>query len=316
MKIWFDGVDKTSTSGPNSFAIQLIGALASRGHTVTLGYEYDVHVRLSFIFSTPGFNSIPTVLRLDGVWFNTRQDWNSLNVPIKKSYDDADHVIVQSVFDLELIMRYFGTHHFGTVSVVHNGVDIDEIHRVNSIDSSFFGHFKKVWMCASHWRPHKRLNENIECFEKLASADTCLIVAGKDANTDFFSERVKYVGEVTRHDMIALLKRSDVFVHLAYLDHSPNVVALARACGCKIMCTSSGGTHEIAGDDVIIFNDHIWDFLPCDLYSPPALDFTNIKISKESERLVSPALDINDVAVLYENTLTTAMLTSQRNSRG
>ena len=39
-----------------------------------------------------------------------------------------------------------------------------------------------------------------------------------------------------------MYKASTHFVHLAWLDHCPNVVVDARASGCKIVCSSAGGT--------------------------------------------------------------------------
>ena len=45
-----------------------------------------------------------------------------------------------------------------------------------------------------------------------------------------------------------------------------------------VICSSSGGTKEIAGPDAIIIQEDDWDFSPLELYKPPPMDF-----SKKSE---------------------------------
>ncbi len=45
--------------------------------------------------------------------------------------------------------------------------------------------------------------------------------------------------------------------------------------GCQIICSSTGGTKEIAGKDAIIIKEEEWDFMPINLYDPPILNFNN-----------------------------------------
>lgn len=311
MKIWIDGVDETSSSGPNSFAIQLMGAFKRRGYSCVTLPENDIDVRLSFISSTPGFSSIPTVLRLDGVWFNTRQNWRLLNEPIKTSYNTANHVIVQSFFDLDLIEHYFGKKKPGSISVIHNSVDLDDVYMIPKIGTetlmSTFG-FEQAWLCASHWRPHKRLSENVRYFHEFSNKSTCFLIAGLGLNyqeiDDVTSDRVFYLGELDRKTLVSYMKSSERFVHLAYLDHSPNVVTLARACDCDITCSISGGTNEIAGTSATVFDDVQWNFEPIDLYSPPLLDFR--KCAKSTK--IEPHLSIDDAIILYEHALVSAIM--------
>ena len=66
-------------------------------------------------------------------------------------------------------------------------------------------------------------------------------------------------------------------LHLAFLDHCPNVVVDARASGCKLVVASSGGTKEIVGAGDTIVEDLDWDMKPLDLYSPPPLDYSKFK---------------------------------------
>jgi hypothetical protein len=78
------------------------------------------------------------------------------------------------------------------------------------------------------------------------------------------------------------------------MDHCPNVVIDARASGCHIICSSSGGTSEIAGNNATIIQDMEWDYEPFELYNPPRLDFScQVPLTKPTN------LDINKVAAEY-----------------
>ena len=102
----------------------------------------------------------------------------------------------------------------------------------------------------------------------------CLIIMG--ANPDFSTDDpdIFYTGNVPHSICLEVYAMADWMIHLAWLDHCPNVVVDARASGCKIICSSTGGTSEISGKNSIVIEEDEWDFRPLRLYEPPALDFT------------------------------------------
>ena len=163
-----------------------------------------------------------------------------------------------------------------------------------------FNNFDEIWCCASNWRPHKRLNENIRYFLEHSNNKSCLIVAGSgyDYNLEKKHDRVFFVGNLNWHQLISIFKRCKYFIHLAFLDHCPNVVVDARASGCKVICSDSGGTKEIAGEDAILINDLDWDFMPLKLYDPPKLNFSN-----KFANTFNTTININDVAIKYVDVL-------------
>ena len=142
------------------------------------------------------------------------------------------------------------------------------------------------------------MKENISYFLQNAPADACLIVAGENPDYLIKHPNVFYVGQLTWEQCISLYKRAKVFIHLAFLDHCPNVVVDARACGCNLIVASSGGTKEIAGVDATIVEDLQWDLQPLDLYSPPSLDFSKIKKNN-----IDSNIDIIDVSLRYIDAL-------------
>lgn len=292
LKIHFENVDFSSRSGPNGFGLKLARQLTQMGHEIVdSGHQ---NARLTFIQGTNTFR--PNVLRLDGIYFNSAQDWSAMNAPIRKSYDFCDAVIVQSEFDRTLTQKYFGqkdhTH------VVHNGTDLDLI---SNIPPAFLGvgvTRDRVWMCASAWRPHKRLNDNIKLFQAHAKPDDILLVAGSSAATDITDNRIKFVGDLSWMHLISFMKSSSRFIHLAWLDHCPNVVVDANACGCQVVCSSSGGTKEIAGIDSLLVLEDEWDYSPVMLYDPLPIktyELTKNTHSNKSVSIVESALKYSSI---------------------
>ncbi len=267
MNVWLENVNLESSSGPNSFAKKLVKYLPE-----TFDFTKPPDVALCFIEShRENLKEYPLVQRLDGIYFNTRQNYKGQNENIKRTYSAATGVIFQSEFNKQLSFRYFGNHDNSTV--IHNGADLRMIEELKPISGGLLEKHENLWCCASSWRPHKRLKENISYFLEHSSEKDLMIVAG-DKRDVVRHPRVKYAGNLSQEQLISLYKASKYFIHLAWLDHCPNVVVDARASGCKIICSNSGGTKEIAGPDAVVIEEDEWDFEPVELYSPPPMDFS------------------------------------------
>jgi glycosyltransferase involved in cell wall biosynthesis len=293
VKILLDNVNLDSASGPNSFGKKLRHELINQGHEVDLSIA-DPEAQLSFITCTQ--KRAPLALRLDGIYFNTRQDWEQQNKPIFDSYKKSDLVIYQTSFNKMLTESYFGPSKKHLI--IGNGTSQSLIDKIEPLKHPVLDRFSEVWTCSSSWRPHKRLKDNIEYFFQKAPQDSCLVIAGENPDIRMQHDRLLYAGQLQWETCIALYKRAKVFLHLAFLDHCPNVVVDARACGCDIIVSSSGGTKEIAGKNATIVKDIEWDFSPLDLYSPPPLNY-DIVFNNE----LDSSIDMSDVAQKYYNGL-------------
>jgi glycosyltransferase involved in cell wall biosynthesis len=269
VKIRFENVDFNSSSGPNSFAAKLKKYLERSGHRIAW-HNYDSV--LCFIETRNDFEGKRLFQRLDGIYFNTEQDYKQQNANILKTYKRADGVIFQSNFNKKLITKYFGEHKNSIV--IHNGADLELIEKIKPIRNEILDEYENIWSCASSWRPHKRLKENINYFLEHKGNNDCLIVAGptKEKIND---PNIFYAGNLPYEKLLSLYKSSKYFIHLAWLDHCPNVVVDARASGCQIICSGAGGTKEVAGPNAAIIEEEEWDFKPVKLYEPPKLDFSN-----------------------------------------
>ena len=288
MNIFLDNVDLNSRSGPNHFAQKLVKYMQRQGHTFTFAEKIDA--QLSFIQKTNRFQNAKLFQRLDGIYFNEEFDYVSQNSSILETYKHSDGVIFQSEFNKKLSFEFFGEH--GNYKIIRNGADLEFINSVHPLDHNIINSYDKVWSCASSWRPHKRLNDNIRYFLEHSGENDCLVIAGEVKNP-VIQDRVYYVGNLDIHTLISLYKKSDYFIHLAFLDHCPNVVVDAVACGCKIICSSTGGTKEVAIGATLIEEDE-WDFKPLKLYEPPEMDFT-----RKVENEYNTNIDMSYVATQY-----------------
>ena len=267
MRLKIENIDLSSNSGPNSFASKL--SLYIEEHGVRL-ISNQADAYLCFIESERKKYDAPMYQRLDGIYFNTSQNYNKKNSNIRRTYEMADGVIFQSKFNMLLTTKYFGEHKKSII--IHNGADLNAIQKVPEFG---LNRYDNLWCCASSWRPHKRLNENIRYFLEHSGPNDGMIIAGSvPQNNRINDAKLHYVGVLSQSQLYSLYKKCKYFVHLAWLDHCPNVVADARACGCIIICSSTGGTKEIAGDNAVVIREERWDFEPVDLYKPPPLDFT------------------------------------------
>lgn len=276
MKIRFENVNFNSNSGPNSFGKKLSKHILKQGHEI-VDQHYDA--ALCFIEDKSNLPSHNLFQRLDGIYFNTDFNFKEQNESILKTYKKAAGVIFQSEFNKQLIFKYFGTHQNNVI--IPNGADTDLIESIEPIKNVILDKYENVWCCAARWRPHKRLKENIEYFLEHKEASDCLVVAGKP-NYHVKDPNIFYVGDISYEKLLSVYKRSKYFIHLSWLDHCPNVVVDARASGCQIICSSAGGTAEIAGLDATIIEEPVWDFKPIQLYNPPKLNFLN-KIKNKFE---------------------------------
>jgi len=282
VKIYTHNFNINSNSGPNKFTRQLFRKMGDLYDIEIMNDQKACDIEFCLIMQQSE-KLKPRLTRLDGIYFNIDQEFDKLNSPIRYTYDYSDAVIFQSEFNKKLIENWFFDHQNG--HVIHNGADLDYINLIGpSCDK--IGVFNlddnvEVWSCASNWRPHKRLKDNIDYFISFAPKNAIFIIAGLGAQkedfekySDLINKRIFYAGEIDYNSLICLYKRSKVFVHLAFLDHCPNVVVDAQACGCKIICSSTGGTSEIVTIGRIIKEDP-WDFQPIKLYEPPSINFNS-----------------------------------------
>lgn len=223
MNIFLENDNINSTSGPNYFGKKLVKYMELRGVQFNDRLGYDR--KLTFIESIGQRQELPMFQRLDGIYFNANFDCDRMNSNIKRTYEKANGVIFQTEFNKNLIFNWFGKHN--NFVVINNGADILHINDIDPNHSKLakkLSAFEKVWSCAASWHSFKRLKDNIQYFLEFSKQNDCLVVAGPNPDYVIDDPRILYVGNLDTDQLLSLFKLSDIFIHLAYLDHCPNVV--------------------------------------------------------------------------------------------
>ena len=170
MKVFPHNFNPDSNSGPNKFTRDLFSSLVSkRGFEITSQDQCDVEFCL---IQQAAKKQKPMALRLDGIYFNSTQDYRSQNAPIEQSYRSADAVIFQSNFNKNLTEFWFGEH--SNSYVIHNAYLGDVIK-----DKTFKSQIgdREIWSCASSWRPHKRLLDNVRYYIQHSPENSVFVIA-------------------------------------------------------------------------------------------------------------------------------------------
>jgi glycosyltransferase involved in cell wall biosynthesis len=269
MRFRLNKVDKAN--GPGIFGFRLKSQLLKMGYTFDKKTpEYNI----CFSTGTPINNAI-NVLRLDGLYFDTKNtlgDTKLLNAPIRKAYTSFDKIIFQSKFSRDMYFTHFGKT-YKPYTIISNGVPNAFLPGLEAAQYPW----KKVFVCSSRWRAHKRLGAIIDGFEQFNKyyKNSGLIVLGDGDMTSStsFSTNIKYVGKVEPHKLPVYLRGANAFIHLSWLDWCPNAVVEALACGIPVLCSHNGGTRELVRDNCIIIRlEEDYKYNKLDLYNPPEPD--------------------------------------------
>ena len=300
MRIHFSNVDFSSSSGPNSFASRLANQLTIDGHNI-VDNKQDYDSALIFIEPSSELNkSARIVQRLDGIWFKPEQ-FETHNVGIKWAYENCDHVIWQSEFDKKMTCHHWGSKK-GTV--IHNGISLSKVKITDLNLIKLRQNYDKIFVSSASWHRQKRLRENIEVFLQLKKKydNSCMIIMGKNPDYQVSHPDIFYTGQVSHDKCLEVYAASDWMIHMAWLDHCPNVVVEAISQNCAIICSSSGRTKEIVSSNgLIIKESNPYNFELTDYDNPymieiPHIDLPDLKIDNSY-------LDIEIVSRKYANIL-------------
>jgi glycosyltransferase involved in cell wall biosynthesis len=281
VRIHFSNVNFSSRTGPNTFAGRLAHELTLRGHEIVPA-GHDCEIFLAFIEpATLPPSGVKVVQRLDGIWFKPDQ-FESHNQGIKWLYDRADHVIWQSEFDRKMTTHWWGER---VGSVIGNGIHLETgepYRKEHPLDGD------PLLVCAANWHPQKRLRECIRLAAKIQETHPAakLVILGKMGDnlglndlTDAERQMITYIGDREHDQCLRIYGTADWFIHLAWLDHCPNVVVEALSQGCPVICAGSGGTPELVGrNGVVIPEMSSYNFELTDYDNPPTLNFSNFRL--------------------------------------
>jgi glycosyltransferase involved in cell wall biosynthesis len=225
----------------------------------------------------------PYVFRVDGIYFDLAETSGpnaALNRDVYEGVRGARGLIIQSEFDRRLLAAFHPVDK--PYRVVNNGVDLDVFRAdgPNMRASLGIGPDAFVIVTSAKWRAHKRLKAVEEVFLRYAGMrdGPChLLVLGETPEKRLAGDaRVHYLGRLDARDLPSAYRAGDALLFLSWLDHCPNSVVEAIACGLPVVCTNQGGTRELVemtNGGLVAEADEQFRFELVDLYHPPEPDY-------------------------------------------
>lgn len=316
-----------AAGGPSTFMRRLRASIERQGLARTSTF-LDPRVQIN-LFANIVRNpySRQYVFRVDGAYFDGAETSGSnetLNRPIYEGIEGACGVVIQSAFDLELV-RSFGRLN-RPYEIINNGTDLSlfcpdgsDMRTILGIGSN-----ELVVLTAAKWRAHKRLDDVVEVFLEFSRGKSypCrLLILGDTAGVSIPADgwssqlaqnaQITLAGHVQPDDLPAWYRTGDVFLYLSWLDHCPNAVVEAIACGLPVVCSNQGGTRELvemSNAGVVAEADSDFAFELVDLYHPPkpscnvileALQDVVHRLDEYRSKIDRDPLDIDVVARRY-----------------
>ena len=202
--------------------------------------ECDVQLSLVRI---PEKVNLPTLLRIDGIYYDADTDYNTRNSGISLANSIADGVVYQSTYSKTLCEKFLAPRKKGAiVNVIYNGIDKDWCGK--RVDHSGIN-----IVVVSKWRRHKRLQEIIDIFLhylRTVPNSTLHIVGKLHDNKPVKHPAIVYHNMVDRSVLGKILNEADFSIHLSKRDSCPNSVVECIGAGIPVITTDKcGGATEM-----------------------------------------------------------------------
>lgn len=235
MRIYIDGSKRDAVS-------RMFPIWEALGHKVLLNSPALADVQLS-VARTSNKSGLPTVLRLDGVYYDSAINYKAKNASISKSHKHANAVIYQSECSKKMAEVFLKPTRARVRAVIHNGID------PIGWDAPIAHNGINVFACAK-WRRPKRLEELLEIWSNFLmehpSAKLHIVGGFKKGGKEIQFQNVYYRGQVNHSQMRSLYSLGDMFIHLCKKDSCPSSVVEAIAAGMPVITTNAcGGATEM-----------------------------------------------------------------------
>lgn len=196
----------------------------------------------------------PVVVNQDGAaypaWAGAR--WAELNVPLRRAFLAADHVLFQSEFARLSAQRYLGEPR-GTWELLPNAVDVDHFSPADEPPSGdptilLGGDQYQAYKLELGLRTLAEVRRTVPQARLVVTGDLAFAIEPLVEELELHGA-VECAGRIAQRDLPTLLRRGHVYLHPKVNDPCPTAVLEALACGLPVVYSASGGTVELVGND-------------------------------------------------------------------
>jgi glycosyltransferase involved in cell wall biosynthesis len=190
------------------------------------------------------------------VWRLTPQ-LMAVNHRLQRDLAAADHVVYQSAYCKAMADRYL-YHRRGDYSVVLNGIDLDHFRPLKdrekasaTLSIAVAGLIRRGYVIASAITCLREVLKQTDArltFFGPMSGDAERVLVDQFTRCPELKNRVAVAGAVPHEDLPRRFADADLLLHPKPRDNCPHVVCEALGCGLPVVCTSTGGSAEIAGE--------------------------------------------------------------------
>lgn len=268
-------------NGKSLFCYRLGQEFLRRGIHVVTGYDEKCDIALHII-RLGASKAKKNVLRINGVYHNSAQDYNKKNANIKRSLEACDAVVYQSFHSRKLCDSFIGEAKVPS-KIIYNGADPEYWKFVEPIDSM---KDKNTVLAFAKWRPHKRLRDTVESFLLADIENSQLVIVGDTYNSGLTPDElvqfnhysnIHFVGTEKQSVLARYIVSSKLVMHLCWYDACPNGVVESLCAGIPVITNNTGGTHELLQEcglqPLVCHIDEPYNYKPIDLYNPPMVDY-------------------------------------------
>ena len=235
LRIFVDGSRRSAVS-------RMFPYWEEKGHEI-VDHPKSADVQLSVvrIYSKTG---LPTLLRVDGIYYDKAEDFVTRNIPISESHSQATAVVYQSELSKQMCEKFLEKRRTSFFKVIHNGVCETNWKRPAQLHKGI-----NIFSCAK-WRRIKRLPELIKIFrlfsERCSNSNLHIIGPMGRGAKEIPSPNVFYHGELDIERIKEIYPKADFHVHLCKKDSCPSNVPESIAAGIPVITTNlCGGAAEM-----------------------------------------------------------------------
>jgi len=198
-------------------------------------------VQLSFVNIMKN-TGLPTVVRIDGVYYDKGSAYSKRNSPISKAHRKANGIIYQSEIAKIMAEKFLGKRGTDIYEIIYNGIGSEWNLEPNDDK-------KNIIVSCAKWRRPKRLQETVELFKQvLTYTDAELYIIGPMGKgcSKINHKKITYFDKVKNKKLKEIYRDANVYIHLCKKDSCPNTVVEAIGAGLPVITTNAcGGATEM-----------------------------------------------------------------------